>query len=60
MLKTTTLEVVRGAGGDEVYHLFVSPQVMADLKLDSDFLANVRNAGIRGPNNQACSQVLQA
>ena len=24
---------------------------MADLKLDSDFLANVRNAGIRGPQS---------
>ena len=24
---------------------------MADLKLDSDFLANVRNAGVRGPSN---------
>jgi len=30
----------------------VTPQQMAALKLDSDFLANVRNAGIRGPSNQ--------
>ncbi len=43
---------MRGAGNEEMYHLFVSPQVMADLKLDSDFLANVRSAGIRGPNNE--------
>jgi N4-gp56 family major capsid protein len=43
---------VRGAGNDEVFHLFVTPQQMAALKLDSDFLANVRNAGIRGPSNQ--------
>jgi N4-gp56 family major capsid protein len=43
---------VRGAGNDEVFHLFVTPQQMASLKLDSDFLANVRNAGIRGPSNQ--------
>jgi hypothetical protein len=28
---------------------------MADLKLDSDFLANVRNAGVRGPNNELFS-----
>jgi N4-gp56 family major capsid protein len=43
---------VRSAGNDEVFHLFVTPQQMAALKLDSDFLANVRNAGIRGPSNQ--------
>ncbi len=43
---------MRGAGNEEMYHLFVSPQVMADLKLDSDFLSNVRSAGIRGPNNE--------
>lgn len=43
---------VRSAGNDEVFHLFVTPQQMASLKLDSDFLANVRNAGIRGPSNQ--------
>jgi N4-gp56 family major capsid protein len=43
---------VRSAGNDEMFHLFVTPQQMASLKLDSDFLANVRNAGIRGPSNQ--------
>jgi N4-gp56 family major capsid protein len=43
---------IRGAGNDEMFHLFVTPQQMASLKLDSDFLANVRNAGIRGPGNQ--------
>jgi len=46
---------LRGAGNDETYHLFVTPQVMADLKLDSDFLANVRNAGVRGPGSSLFS-----
>ena len=46
---------LRGAGNDEMFHLFVTPQVMADLKLDSDFLANVRNAGIRGPQSSLFS-----
>ena len=46
---------LRGAGNDETYHLFVTPQVMADLKLDSDFLANVRQAGIRGPQSSLFS-----
>lgn len=38
-------------GNDEVYHMFVTPKQMAKLKLDSDFLANVRNAGVRGGEN---------
>jgi N4-gp56 family major capsid protein len=42
---------IRGAANDEMFHLFVTPQQMADLKLDSDFLANVRNAGVRGNAN---------
>ena len=42
---------IRGAGNEEMLHMFVTPQQMADLKLDSDFLANVRNAGVRGPGN---------
>lgn len=38
-------------GTDEVYHMFVTPRQMAKLKLDADFLANVRNAGVRGMDN---------
>jgi len=50
--KDNYIRGIRGAGNDEVFHLFVTPQQMADLKLDSDFLANVRNAGVRGASNQ--------
>ena len=50
--KDNYIRGIRAAGNDEVFHLFVTPQQMASLKLDSDFLANVRNAGIRGPSNQ--------
>ena len=46
---------LRGAGNEEMFHLFVTPQVMADLKLDSDFLANVRQAGVRGPGSSLFS-----
>ena len=53
--KDNYIRGLRGSGGDEVYHMFVTPQVMADLKLDSDFLANVRNAGVRGPSNELFS-----
>mgnify|MGYP001022781598 FL=1 len=49
--KDNYIRGLRGAGNEEMYHLFVSPQVMADLKLDSDFLTNVRNAGVRGPSS---------
>jgi len=42
---------VRGTGGEEMYHMFVTPHIMAQLKLDSDFIANVRNAGVRGDTN---------
>ena len=34
-----------------MFHMFVTPQIMAQLKLDSDFIANVRNAGVRGDGN---------
>ena len=49
--KDNYIRGIRAAGNEEVFHMFVTPQQMASLKLDSDFLANVRNAGIRGPSN---------
>ena len=49
--KDNYIRGVRGAGGDEMYHMFVTPTQMSDLKLDPDFLANVRNAGVRGEGN---------
>jgi N4-gp56 family major capsid protein len=49
--KDNYIRGIRGAGNQETFHMFVTPQQMADLKLDSDFLANVRNAGVRGGSN---------
>jgi len=46
---------IRGAGNQETFHMFVTPQQMADLKLDASFLANVRNAGVRGTSNSLFS-----
>lgn len=46
---------VRGSGGSEVFHVFVTPKGMAELKLDSDFIQNVRHAGVRGEKNQLFS-----
>lgn len=48
-------EFIRGIkqqGNDEVYHVFMSPDALAKLKLDPDFVANLRNAGARGEQNQ--------
>lgn len=42
---------IKGPGGQEYFHVFMTPQGVANLKLDADYLANVRSAGIRGDSN---------
>ena len=42
---------IRGPGGQEFYHVFLSPRGMAKLKLDSDYIANLRNGANRGDAN---------
>jgi N4-gp56 family major capsid protein len=37
--------------GEEYYHVFMTPTGLSKLKLDSDYLANLRNAGARGYDN---------
>lgn len=49
--KDNYIRGIKSKGGEEVYHVFVTPQGMAKLKLDPDYLANVRNAGVRGGSN---------
>ena len=53
--KDNYIRGIRGAGNQETFHMFVTPQQMASLKLDTDFLTNVRNAGVRGPSNSLFS-----
>ena len=53
--KDNYIRGIRGAGNQETFHMFVTPQQMAALKVDSDFLANVRNAGVRGTSNSLFS-----
>lgn len=43
---------IKTGAGEEVFHVFVTPTAMAQLKLDADYLANVRNAGVRGKGNE--------
>jgi len=35
---------VRGSGMDEVFHVFMTPKCMANLKLDPDYLQNLRHS----------------
>ena len=42
---------VKEAGGEECYHVFFTPQAMAKLKLDPDFMLNLRHAVQRGAEN---------
>lgn len=49
--KTQYIRGIRGSGNEEYYHVFMTPQGLAKLKLDPDYLANIRNAGPRGNNN---------
>lgn len=51
LAKEKYLRGVRGAGNAETYHLFLNPLAMAALKLDADFIANARYAGVRGGDN---------
>ncbi len=43
---------IKGPGGQEFYHVFQTPRGMAKLRQDADYLANVRNAGVRGSSNE--------
>lgn len=49
--KDNYIRGVRGEGGKEVYHVFLSPQAMAKLKLDPTYLLNLRHAVTRGKEN---------
>jgi N4-gp56 family major capsid protein len=42
---------VRENGGEEVFHIFLSPQAFAKLKLDNDYMLNLRHAQPRGDKN---------
>ena len=50
--KTQYMRGVRANGGEETYHVFLSPFGMAALKKDADYIANLRYAQTRGESNQ--------
>lgn len=49
--KDTYLRGIRGKGGEEYYHVFVTPKGLAQLKKDTDFKENLRHADLRGSRN---------
>lgn len=49
--KSDYVRGVRENGGEETYHVFVTPQANAKLKLDPDYLANLRYGASRGSDN---------
>jgi N4-gp56 family major capsid protein len=42
---------VKSPGGEEVYHCFLTPQAMAQLKLDVTYMTNLRHAQTRSNEN---------
>ena len=50
--KTNYVRGVRADGGEETYHVFMTPLGMAALKKDTDYIANLRYAQSRGEDNQ--------
>lgn len=42
---------IKENGGEETFHVFVTPQAMAKLKMDNNYMLNVRHAQQRGSGN---------
>lgn len=53
--KSHYIRGVIGPNGEETYHVYMHPLALAKLKLDSDFMNAVNNAGVRGNKNPAFS-----
>ena len=51
LAKDKYIRGIKGPRGEETYHVFMTPQGLAKLKLDPDFKNAVNNAGVRGNNN---------
>ncbi len=50
-LKSKYVRGIKGPNGDETYHVFMTPEGIAALKLDADIIANLRNGMNRGKDN---------
>ena len=52
LAKDNYIRGIHEKGGEETFHVFLSPQAMAKLKLDQNFMLNLRHAQPRGDGNQ--------
>ena len=52
MAKDKYIRGIKTGGGEEVFHVFLTPTAMATLRLDSDYITNVRHAAPRSKNNE--------
>jgi N4-gp56 family major capsid protein len=52
MAKDKYIRGIKTGGGEEVYHVFLTPTAMAQLRLDEDYITNVRHAAPRSKNNE--------
>jgi N4-gp56 family major capsid protein len=50
--KTRYVRGVKEDGGQEVYHAFLTPNAMAKLKADPDYMLNLRHSQERGDKNE--------
>ena len=46
---------IKTGGGEEGFHVFLTPQAMSRLKLDTTYMQNVRHAQERGDKNELFS-----
>lgn len=46
---------IKENGGEETYHVFMTPQAMAKLKMENNFILNMRHALQRGDSNKLFS-----
>jgi N4-gp56 family major capsid protein len=49
--KDNYIRGIKGEGNTETYNVFMTPKGVAALKKDADYIANQRNAGLRGDSN---------
>ena len=50
--KERYIRPIIGTGGEETFHAFLTPAAMAKLKMDSDYMLNLRHAERRGNDNE--------
>ncbi len=50
--KTRYVRGCKESGGQECYHAFLTPQAMAKLKMDPDYMLNLRHSQERGDKNE--------